>query len=50
MKIFRNYKWRREKDEVNWTEMNELERDIVNLEDNTNDYSQAAQKPKVLER
>ena len=39
-----------EKGEVNWTEMNELERAIENLEDNTNKSSQTAQKPKVLEK
>ena len=36
------------KGEVNWTEINELERAIENLEDNTDNCSQAFQTPRVL--
>ena len=49
LKIFRNHEWIREKGEVNWTEMNELERAIENLEDNTAYSSPTALKPKSLE-
>ena len=38
------------KGEVNWIEMNELERAIESLEDNTNDYLKALQMPRVLEK
>ena len=37
-----------EKGEVNWIGMNELERAIENLEDNTDDCYKALQTPRVL--
>ena len=37
-----------EKGEVNWTEVNEIERAIENLEDNTNDCWKTLQTPRVL--
>ena len=36
------------KGEVNWTEVNELERAIENLEDNIDDCCKALQTPRVL--
>ena len=38
-----------EKGEVNWKEMNEIERAIDNLEDNTDDCCEELQTLKVLE-
>ena len=38
------------KGEVNWTEMNELERAIENLEDNTDDCCKELQTPRVLKK
>ena len=37
-----------QKGEVNWTEVNDLERAIENLEDNTDNCLKAVQTPRVL--
>ena len=48
--VFRNYRWKREKGEENWTKKYEIEMAIKNLEDNTDNCSQTSKKPRVLER